>query len=1238
MALARAGMGDIEGAMQELGVALATHDRRWKGAGSMEPVVSVVVSEQEGMSLAQRSISRAMAMSGASLPAATGPYEPEEDDASMAGGDGRVDAAGPSELAPVGSLASSVASLQRARAAQVAGVLAGADGTAGGGWDGQAGGIAAGLPPINWEALSCMPSVVASLRKTLAPHLLPPVIKARFRDDIDARLSALGRGELGDGPADGAVLGDESKRSLTRSMGALQALPSVPGEPSLLSLNDLGSLDGMTVTLGTGAPGVAAWGDPSGPGGRGADGAPLRAGSSRSLRRPPSVASIGRSRGAIKTKSSFRRSGPQGRSMHGASGRWSAAGSVASPGSDDQAGLAGPGTSVALPAPSPSLAAGRELAFVHRSLAAEVYGDVGADDVDATPLDREEVGKGLRLRRCTDFPPDVDALRLRGVLRRRLGDYSGAFGDFAAALRIEEVMARANGWTGARAAQRAGDPDLAGTGFAPDSARSGGSASVIDAAGAESPGLVSGGDSILGLDYGDEPGGRQSPSRTRAQFADGSDDGRGGSPAPERGAKVLVPPPPAELSAVVGGSTDLYTSIFGRPTQLDEALEQAPGTRSPEQCSRIAAALTGCSLVRACAPATRRRLCQQVRAVRYAGGELMTREGEDAEWLGILVTGMALVKVSVGYTQPQAGPGSGESTSRGATARSGRSSVTPAGSSARPSPGGHGREASAPEEHPSASSEASARGEHASGADGAAAAAGAVGDEAAGQEPGGHEVTLEELVPGDTVNELALLWGQQHATAVVAETAALVVQVPASDFFVLGVDAISLQQLEERKALIRRSGAFPFLSEDDLLQLATVSRTRVYHEGDVIVAQASLPAEACLLSRGMAGAFRFSDELASINTAIRRLADALSKANYGYRFHHNMLPDAAATGDLPVIPGDIDADADSDGREDEGPGAAARRRRRRGSTAGPGTTAAEDDDEDGGGLGDRGAGAAALAATITPEALGQTIQRRAERLSRSQRAYPLRMAAPWERTAVHAHRRQLQRDLLAALRRKLAILAARETAAAAEADAEAERRARKRRLRDRALGTAAPKPAAPEAGATEADAPAGLAPSSGPDGRRRSSDAAGSAAAGRAPKAGGGPTLPPASLGARILSLFPPSLFAEQALTDPVSGFSAATVVAETLCEVVVIPKHKVDPGVFTSDRREVIEAKAPVYPGDDALRARQTDNKQWEEYKAALMARVDKRKWPVDKLRVRHLSGGRSVIVGHAPGARPRG
>ena len=104
------------------------------------------------------------------------------------------------------------------------------------------------------------------------------------------------------------------------------------------------------------------------------------------------------------------------------------------------------------------------------------------------------------------------------------------------------------------------------------------------------------------------------------------------------------------------------------------------------------------------------------------------------------------------------------------------------------------------------------------------------------------------------------------------------------------------------------------------------------------------------------------------------------------------------------------------------------------------------------------------------------------------------------------------------------------------------------------------------------------------------------------------------------------------------SGFSAATVVAETLCEVVVIPKHKVDPGVFTSDRREVIEAKAPVYPGDDALRARQTDNKQWEEYKAALMARVDKRKWPVDKLRVRHLSGGRSVIVGHAPGARPRG
>ena len=87
----------------------------------------------------------------------------------------------------------------------------------------------------------------------------------------------------------------------------------------------------------------------------------------------------------------------------------------------------------------------------------------------------------------------------------------------------------------------------------------------------------------------------------------------------------------------------------------------------------------------------------------------------------------------------------------------------------------------------------------------------------------------------------------------------------------------------------------------------------------------------------------------------------------------------------------------------------------------------------------------------------------------------------------------------------------------------------------------------------------------------------------------------PASLGARILSLFPPSLFAEQALTDPISGFSAATVVAETLCEVVVIPKHEADPAVFTADRREAIEAKAPVYPSDDALRVRQTDNKQWE-------------------------------------------
>ena len=46
-----------------------------------------------------------------------------------------------------------------------------------------------------------------------------------------------------------------------------------------------------------------------------------------------------------------------------------------------------------------------------------------------------------------------------------------------------------------------------------------------------------------------------------------------------------------------------------------------------------------------------------------------------------------------------------------------------------------------------------------------------------------------------------------------------------------------------------------------------------------------------------------------------------------------------------------------------------------------------------------------------------------------------------------------------------------------------------------------------------------------------------------------------------------------------------------------------------------------------EKLRAKMKQDASWDAYKAGLMERINKRKWPVNKLMVRQMAGGRSLI-----------
>jgi CRP-like cAMP-binding protein/tetratricopeptide (TPR) repeat protein len=936
-ALARVACGDVRGAIGDLNVVLATHDRKWQQATSSGTNLRVRVDDHGGARSIESTIARAMAASATSLPSA------DEDEA--------VDS---DPLLKKQSM---------------------------------------GIEEVDWEAISSLPSVVSALKRTTAPGVLPKVVRDQFRHDIDARLHRLQV--------------DAEEKQIEGGSTDLDSLAQDDMFAShMKELRESGSIAGSTLSIG--------------------------------------------SRG--------------GRDVHSMEQSF-ALGRPVTPGTTSSKGTGGMASTQSLLALARTVGmdgASKLLSartpVEEKSLASQVYGEAAI----LGGADQSRSNQSQRLKRVTDLPPDSASLRLRALLRRRIGQFEEAFSDYAAATRIDQV----------------GHGSLAGSERSQDridEERSAAKAGVTDS-------LVS-----MVLEHSKSP----PKERRRSSIADIPVSARAEVERDPRGAnasagvEIVVPEAPASIYDVVGGSTDLFSCIFGRATELEMALAAPRESRTSTQLGILTEAVRKLPLLRNCPPEQTLNVAKSLGVKKYRKSDLIVAELSEPAFLGFIVTGSVFVKLTVGGS-------------------------------------------------------------------------GGISEAARAESIATSEVTVDVLRSGDSFNELGMLWGAKHVLGISAKSDTVVVlTLDAADTFRLGVDVLILQELDRKRQVISRTGAFSGLSGDELTQLASISHVRQFPENSVIVKQATQPDCLCILSRGIATVHRSADRLLTINKAIRKTVAELSKQNFGLKFHHNMIKEAGK---------DVATDGLPEG----------------------GVVESEPPVSDPVAISE-----ALLTNSMSVDQIRDAIEQQVSSLSAPLSDLIGNEGNPWHRTAVQAHRRQLQQDLLALLRRKLEVVLAREVELSTMIDEERKKTLRRIRVRERATGKAVD---AAQVSQQLQDLESGVEALAEED-------------------------------SVKVQTLYPPSLFGEHAITDPFAGFSPATILTETQCEVLMISKRKVDQTMISQAVREDIASKSPVYPPDSELRSRRAAEKGWEEYKSGLLAFINKRKWPVSKLQVRELPGGRSVV-----------
>ena len=748
-------------------------------------------------------------------------------------------------------------------------------------------------------------------------------------------------------------------------------------------------------------------------------------------------------------------------------------------------------------------------------------------------------------------PNHAKCINLRALIRRRLRDFDGAFEDLNSLMAINQMAAATSAAAAAAAAASPG--------------RDGGLSTLLRS---ESMTRVDAG--LPAGSGGDAPPPKHAPSASSSSASASllAPLHASASRAISSNATTSALPPTHALTAVrlsqhetatqlreiLGGATDMYAALFEQPTSVQQALAVRPKERSRADIEVICTLLRSLVFFRRLSPEVQRGFAEACQLRKFEEGDIVTEEGSLVRFLHIVLQGECSVKVAIG----------------GGKAKGGTGGAAAAAVAGRP--------------------EAGLRDARKRGGGGGAA---------------NGEITVDRLCTGDHFGHLSILFGDNRTmNVVVRSTTADIIILPRVAFYRLGLDLAFIEDLEARRDLLRRTGAFTAFDEETILRLCCAANYRQCRKGTTIIRQGDVPRELCVLTRGIVHAFKAADALADLAEKMRGIAEEVAFLQDTFVYHASMrarppggLAAAATTADVAEVGPTSSADprlgavgrvlargpsgAGIPGDLGEAYGAAARQMRS-----------------------DAAAGAAPAATPMT-----------ARSATTARASAPAAAAAAVQgggSTFVEDYVRELQAKL-SALQREHTALSRQVAAGAAQG------------------GHPPPPPAAtPLPGGSAGSAVAPAAAARGAGGRPAAAVAA-----------------PRTHFRAMIESLFPPALLSPLAITEPYTGseggdygehgtvlrasppgvhvrpscllpaasmpasLPATTAVAETYVEFLVIPKAQIDHRLLSKAQLEDVKARCTRFPPESRVAEQVAQEAAWQKYKRGVLAAISTRRWP---------------------------
>jgi CRP-like cAMP-binding protein/tetratricopeptide (TPR) repeat protein len=292
-----------------------------------------------------------------------------------------------------------------------------------------------------------------------------------------------------------------------------------------------------------------------------------------------------------------------------------------------------------------------------------------------------------------------------------------------------------------------------------------------------------------------------------------------------------------QLRDILTGGNDLFGLVFEKPTVIQHALQTPPSRKTEEDISSIKTMMAGLIFFRGLTPVQQAAFAKACFSKTFMEGDVITTEAEPVRYMYVILSGECTVKVSVDGSKP----------------RDGRST----------------------DAAPSTSTEISVDTY--------------VCFHTSYLRILSDMLTLCRYKTGDHFGHLSLLFGEQRTLTVLVKSPQVeLVLLPRTAFFRIGLDDAFIDDLEHRRDLLQRTGAFVGWSEADLLKLCCTAKYRQCRKHTLLIKQGNMPKEFMVLTKGIVNVYKASDALADVDLRIKTLNEEISNVKQLFSYHYSM--------------------------------------------------------------------------------------------------------------------------------------------------------------------------------------------------------------------------------------------------------------------------------------------------------------------------------------------------------------